>query len=60
MEVTIDYKHGIVTGVYVFSANEKESLLVLRHLKRQKKQLNLSMEKLLWIEGMILVLFTKA
>ena len=29
----------------VFPANEKESLLVLRHLERQKKQLGLSMEK---------------
>lgn len=31
MEVTVDCKHRIVTGVDVFSANEKESLLVLRH-----------------------------
>ena len=45
MEATVDCKHGIVTGVDVFPANEKESLLVLRHLERQKKQLGLSMEK---------------
>ena len=45
MEATVDCKHGIVTAVDVFPANEKESLLVLRHLERQKKQLGLSMEK---------------
>ena len=45
MEATVDCKHGIITGVDVFPANEKESLLVLRHLERQKKQLGLSMEK---------------
>ena len=43
MEATVDCKHGIVTGVDVFPANEKESLLVLRHLERQQKQLGLSM-----------------
>ena len=31
----LDCKHGILTGVDVYSANEKESLLVLRHLERQ-------------------------
>ena len=45
MEATVDCKHGIVTGVDVFPANEKESLLVLRHLERQQKQLGLSIEK---------------
>ena len=45
VEATVDCKHGIVTGVDVFPANEKESLLVLRHLERQQKQLGLSMEK---------------
>ena len=35
MEATVDCKHGILTGVDVYSANEKESLLVLRHLERQ-------------------------
>lgn len=37
MESTVDYKHGIVTGVDVYSANEKESIQVLRHLERQIK-----------------------
>ena len=32
MEATVDCKHGILTGVDVYPANEKESLLVLRHL----------------------------
>ena len=45
MEATVDCKYGIITGVDVFPANEKESLLVLRHLERQQKQLGLSMEK---------------
>ena len=45
MEATVDCKHGIVTGVDVFPANEKESLLVLRHLERQQKLLGLSIEK---------------
>ena len=35
VEATVDCKHGIVAGVNVFPANEKESLLVLRHLERQ-------------------------
>lgn len=37
MESTVDCKHGILTGVEVYPANEKESLLVLRHLERQMK-----------------------
>ena len=45
MEATVDCKHVIVTAVDVFPANEKESLLVLRHLERQQEQLGLSMEK---------------
>lgn len=35
MEATVDCKYGILTGVDVYPANEKESLLVLRHLERQ-------------------------
>ena len=35
METTVDCKCGIITGVDVYPANEKESLLVLRHLERQ-------------------------
>jgi len=34
MEATVDCKHGILTGVDVYPANKKESLLVLRHLER--------------------------
>ena len=37
MESTVDCKHGIVTGVDVYSANEKESTQVLRPLERQIK-----------------------
>ena len=35
MEATVDCKHGILTGVDVYSANEKESVLILQHLERQ-------------------------
>ena len=45
MEATVDCKHGIVTGVDVFPANEKESFLILRYLEQLQKQLTLSMEK---------------
>ena len=37
MESTVDCKYGIVTGIDVYSANEKESLQVLCHLERQIK-----------------------
>ena len=35
METTVDCKCGIMTGVDVYPANEKWSLLVLRHLEWQ-------------------------
>ena len=35
MEATVDCKHGILTGVDVYSANEKDIVLILRHLERQ-------------------------
>jgi hypothetical protein len=34
-ETTVDSKHGIITGMDVYPANEKESLIVLRHLEKQ-------------------------
>lgn len=37
MESTVDCKHGIVTEVDMYSANEKESIQVLRHLEKQIK-----------------------
>ena len=45
MEATVDCKHGILTGVDVYSANEKESVLILRHLERQIN-LGISMSRL--------------
>ena len=45
METMVDCKHGIIKGVDVFPENEKESILVLLHLERQKKLLDLSAEK---------------
>ena len=35
LEVTVDCKCGIVTGINTYSANEKECLVVLRHLENQ-------------------------
>ena len=35
METTVDCKYGIITGVDVYPANEKEILMVLRQLERQ-------------------------
>lgn len=46
LEATIDCKHGIITGADVYPANEKESLIVLRHLERQHKSLKLCMQKI--------------
>ena len=34
-EMTVDCKYGIITGVDTYPANEKESLVVLRHLQKQ-------------------------
>ena len=46
LEATVDCKNGIVTGVDVFPANQKESLILLRHLEKQQKLLNLPIRKL--------------
>lgn len=46
LEATVDCKHGIITGANVYPANEKESLLILRHLERQQESLNLSMRRI--------------
>ena len=35
METIVDCKYRVITGVDVYPVNEKESLLVLRHLERQ-------------------------
>lgn len=35
LEATVDCKCGIITGVNTYPANEKESLIVLRHLENQ-------------------------
>lgn len=56
METTVDCKYGIITGVDVYPANEKESLLVLRHLERQIK-MGIQCKALHWIAATIPVLF---
>lgn len=37
LESTVDTKHGIITGIDVYPANERESLKILRHLEKQQK-----------------------
>ena len=46
LEATVDCKHGIITGVDVYPANEKESLLVLRHLEKQQRAYGLAIKSL--------------
>jgi len=46
LQSTVDCKHGILTGVDVYPANEKESLIVLRHLEKQQLQTGLQIGKL--------------
>jgi hypothetical protein len=46
LEATVDCKCGIVTGVDFFPANEKESMIILRHLEKQQIQTGLNMKKL--------------
>ncbi|MEQ8199786.1 MAG: IS1182 family transposase [Syntrophomonadaceae bacterium] len=35
VETTVDCSHGIITGVDVYPANQKESSIVLKHLEKQ-------------------------
>lgn len=50
METTVGCKHGIVTGIDVCPANQRESLLVLRHLERQM-QSGIPMERIAMDRG---------
>lgn len=56
METTVDCKYGIITGVDVNPANEKESLLVLQHLEQQIKR-GFQCKAFHWIVATIPVLF---
>ena len=46
LEATVDCKCGIITGADVFPANEKEALIILRHLEHQQNCLDLPMKRL--------------
>ena len=46
LQATVDCKHGIITGVDVLPANEKESLHILRHLEKQQKCVGLEIQRL--------------
>jgi transposase len=45
-EATVDCRHGIVTGIDVYPANEKESGIVLRHLENQMQASGLRIKQL--------------
>lgn len=45
-EMTVDCKHGIVTGVDAFPANEKESLIILRHLQQQMRDIGVGYRRI--------------
>lgn len=51
METTVDCYCGIITGVDTFPANQKESLILLRHLEKQMVSLNLRYNKLALDKG---------
>jgi Transposase and inactivated derivatives len=46
LESTVDTKHGIVTGIDVYPANERESLKILRHLEKQQKGLDIQFKNI--------------
>jgi transposase len=45
-EATVDCCHGIITGIDVYPANEKESGIVLRHLENQMQATGLRIKQL--------------
>ena len=44
--MTIDTSHGIITGVYCYPANHRESDIILNHIKRQQEDLSLTINRL--------------
>lgn len=45
-EMTVDCKRGIITGENTFPANEKESLIVLRHLQKQMGDIGIEFHRI--------------
>jgi len=45
-ETTVDCTHGIITGMDVYPANQKESGIILRHLERQMQRGGFRISKL--------------
>ncbi|GHU59637.1 hypothetical protein FACS189444_5290 [Spirochaetia bacterium] len=43
-EMTVDTGHGIITGVDCYPANRRESDIILKHLQKQIRENNLSIE----------------
>lgn len=46
VETTVDCGHGIITGVDVYPANQKESSIVLKHLEKQIQANGLNIKRL--------------
>ena len=45
-EMTVDTENGIITGVDCYSANRRESDIILKHLERQQKDNSLEIKRL--------------
>lgn len=45
-ETTVDCSHGIITGVDVYPANQKESSIVLQHLEKQIQATGLDIKRI--------------
>ena len=46
VEITVDTRNGIITGMDCYSANRRESDIILKHVKRQIQDNQLSVKKL--------------
>ena len=45
-EMTVDTKHGIVTGVDCYSANQRESDIILNHIATQIKDTGILIDRI--------------
>jgi len=56
MQTSTDCTSGMITGVDVYPANQKESTIVLRHLEKQI-QANVPLRRVVWTKDMMQGLF---
>lgn len=45
-EMTVDTKHGIITGVDCYSANRRESDIILEHIQRQMRETGIQIKNI--------------